>query len=315
MRIFARAVRFLFRGWNQFPSEVWRGIRTRSLYAVPLSVSAVTIFTAARSTDLRCCDRRQIFGAHVDGIQFDADSGSISKQLQDAGRGEREAKYLKLLSASPDWSRFVPEYRGRFTDARGCEWVSMENLTAGMKRPFVLDLKVGTRHWGPDASATKRSKEILKSETTSIGTIGLRVVGCKIPGERYLDHDSYYCGYKENADLGAEEIPSALLKFLRTDARRHTTQEFVKALLALFVRQDEYVFFGSSLLLAYDGALGDEAPLRISMIDFGHVHSMDEMLQEAALFDQPSFKPRDTGYIHGLLSLLDILNDVDKSSE
>ena len=63
-----------------------------------------------------------------------------------------------------------------------------------------------------------------------------------------------------------------LLRFLGTAERVATARGFVEELRAVFATQEEYVFYGSSLLLAYDAALGEEAPLRIKMIDFAHVH-------------------------------------------
>ena len=41
-----------------------------------------------------------------------------------------------------------------------------------------------------------------------------------------------------------------------------------------FATQTEYAFYGSSLLLAFDAALADEAVLRVLMIDFAHVHDI-----------------------------------------
>ena len=51
-----------------------------------------------------------------------------------------------------------------------------------------------------------------------------------------------------------------------------TALSFVRQLREVFATQQEYVFYGSSLLLVYDAALGEQAPLHIKMIDFGHVH-------------------------------------------
>lgn len=64
--------------------------------------------------------------------------------------------------------------------------------------------------------------------------------------------------------------------------RLYEARVFTAGLLAHFRLQGDYVFMGSSLLFAYDAALGDAAPLRVSMIDFGHAHAMAEMRAEAA---------------------------------
>ena len=45
----------------------------------------------------------------------------------------------------------------------------------------MLDLKIGTRHYSDDAPPKKIAKEQRKAATTTIGTHGLRIVGCRIP--------------------------------------------------------------------------------------------------------------------------------------
>ena len=59
----------------------------------------------------------------------------------------------------------------------------MQNLSAGMDTPVVLDMKVGTRHYSPGEGEVKVAKELKKAATTTIGTLGLRVVGCKVPSQ------------------------------------------------------------------------------------------------------------------------------------
>jgi len=232
----------------------------------------------------------------------------LMKQLQDEGRGDREARALASLSASAAWSPFVPKYCGVDTDGEGRRWLCMDNLTAGMQRPVVMDLKVGTRHWSPGEKEKKRLKEIQKSATTTIGSLGLRVVGCKIPGADYSDDGVENWGYKPGRDPTAEELPTVIQRFLRTESRIRQARVFTAGLLAHFRLQGDYVFMGSSLLFAYDAALGDAAPLRVSMIDFGHAHAMAEMRAEAAAEGRDEeFEARDVGYLCGLGSLMAML--------
>ena len=210
-------------------------------------------------------------GGHVDGVRF---VGSmLHKRLQNEGRGEREAASLAALSQSPRWRRFVPEYGG-LREADGAEpWLVMENLAAGMARPAVLDLKVGTRHFSPDAPPKKIAKEKKKAATTTIATHGLRIVGCRIPaGDDGLPKWAEVWGYKLGNDADAGALPGALHRFLGSRQRVDTALSFVRQLREVFATQQEYVFYGSSLLLVYDAALGEQAPLHIKMIDFGHVH-------------------------------------------
>ena len=103
-----------------------------------------------------------------------------------------------------------------------------------------------------------------------------------------------------------------LLRFLGTAERVATARGFAEELRAVFATQQEYVFYGSSLLLAYDAALGDDAPLRIKMIDFGHVHGFaqadsTEGEAAAALAEQYREGLGNDGYMRGLVTLLEIL--------
>merc|ERR1719384_102596 len=116
-------------------------------------------------------------------------------------------------------------------------------------------------------------------------------------------------GYRAGRAVSAEELPLILQRFLGTDARIWHARHFVAALLFLFQAQADYAFFGSSLLFVYDAALGDNAPLRVSMVDFCHVHTMDEMQAEAESEGRlGTFVSRDFSYIFGLTTLIEIFD-------
>merc|ERR1712166_1026740 len=238
-------------------------------------------------------DRDQIFSGHVDGIVFEGDN--LLKKFQSSGRGAREANALKNMSASSQWGRFVPKFGGLRTDTQGEQWMMMRNLTAEMGKPTVFDMKIGTRHYSPGERPEKVQKELKKASTTTIGTLGLRIVGCKIPSADYSSSESW--GYKGGREANDEETGEAFRQFLRTDARTETAKGFISDLAAHF-----------SVQFAYDAALGDEAPLLIKMIDFGHAHTMQEMREEAkSNGSEATFVPLDTGYIKGLSSLAGFL--------
>jgi hypothetical protein len=50
-----------------------------------------------------------------------------------------------------------------------------------MKRPAGLDLKMGTRTYGDDATPAKVEEQTKKAMESTQGTLGLRVVGARIP--------------------------------------------------------------------------------------------------------------------------------------
>jgi hypothetical protein len=152
-------------------------------------------------------------GGHVDGVRFAG--AMLRKRLQSEGRGQREADALAALAASPRWQKFVPAFEGLEVDEDGEPWVVMENLVDGLGKPAVLDLKIGLRHWSDGAPAIKIAKETRKAATTTIGTHGMRVVGCRFP----RPHDDggpseEVWGYKLGNNCVAAELPAVLHRFL-----------------------------------------------------------------------------------------------------
>merc|ERR1719189_116708 len=167
-----------------------------------------------------------------------------------------------------------------------------------------MDLKIGTRAYSPGETEKKRQIQIEKAARTTTGSLGLNLVGCQMPGANYEMDKCEMWGCRPGRVVGAEELPVILQRFLGTDARLRDARHFVTALLLLFQTQIDYAFFGSSLLFVYDAALGDSAPLRVSMIDFCHVHTMAEMRAEAETEGHgATFVPRDFSYIFGLTKL------------
>lgn len=265
-------------------------------------------------------DSPAIVGGHVDGVRLAG--AMLRKRLQSEGRGQREVDALAQLSRSQRWRRFVPAYEGTDVDQDGQEWLLMENLVDGMAKPAVLDLKVGLRHWSDDAPPTKIAKERKKAAATTVGSHGMRLVGCRF--ERRGDTGGWVeesWGYKLAGATPTDgtSLPTVIHRFLGSAQRRQTALTFVNELHALFAEQREYVFYGSSLLLAYDASGGPSAPLRIRMIDFGHVHGWcpapplpPDTPKEAQHRYDPGPQLRTTasdGYQYGLATLLLMLSD------
>lgn len=60
------------------------------------------------------------------------------------------------------------------------DYLMMENITSSYRRPCVLDLKMGTRQHGDDASAEKRTKQIAKCAASTSATLGVRLCGMQV---------------------------------------------------------------------------------------------------------------------------------------
>ena len=102
------------------------------------------------------------------------------------------------------------------------EYIVLENLTIDYNKPCILDLKMGTRHYGDFASEAKRKSQKKKSKRTTSGKLGIRFCG----SQRF----SYTQGNFETLDkyvgrsADESELKTLLKKFFTCGGRLRTEE-------------------------------------------------------------------------------------------
>lgn len=237
--------------------------------------------------------------------------GYILKPIQAGPRGEREIQFYRTITEATDSSLkqfqpFIPSFYGSCTKKDG-QFMMIENATMRMTRPCIMDIKIGAKTYGPDASAEKAAKQ----DASYAGTkkpFGFSVLGMSV----------YHGAKKDEFKVLNKEYGKSLNKdniedFVNVFFDKANESEMTQALLSVFLgrlkaiqemysNQRVFHIFGSSILFVYDASIllesaasseAIDSSVVVKMIDFAHVH--------------PANKQPDQNYNFGLANLIKTL--------
>ncbi|KAK2849013.1 hypothetical protein Q5P01_008847 [Channa striata] len=264
-------------------------------------------------------------GGHQGNFQL-GEGGEVLKLYS-----EVEAKCLDWLMRDP-LRPFVPQYHGLITRGEHC-YIRLEDLLSGLRRPVIMDCKMGIRTYQEEELTKAQTKATLRSDmyqkmmkidpsapseeehakkgvtkwrylqwrdtTSSTSSLGFRIEGIM------MEDGSIQRDFRKILTLA--QVTEALLYFTRSQL--DILKAYHSRLLALngalmnsqFFKTHEVI--GSSLLFVHDHS----SKASVWMIDFGKTTPVPDTSE--LQHDVPWAKgSREDGYLIGLTSLITSLS-------
>lgn len=148
----------------------------------------------------------------------------------------------------------------------------LEDLTCDMAKPCIIDIKMGSRQYGIDANKEKITSQKLKCKNTTSLKLGIRLCGLQIYNnvtKKFFILDKYY---GRSISLTGAFI-NELIKFLNNSDSLYDILTKIPIILNKLIKlfnllntMNYYRFYGSSILIIYDGE--NMSDVKVKMIDF-----------------------------------------------
>lgn len=238
------------------------------------------------------------------------EDGKLLKPVQPPPKGPREAKFYLDINASKDpidilIRQHIPKFFGieqvGFTNGITVteDFLVLEDVTEGLELPCIMDVKIGAKTWGPDATQKKITQESAKYIGTKI-PFGFSITGMLVHSfqdpEKFKKFDKNFGKNLKTADV--DQVSKLFLNHDENppDELIRIFVEKISGIVQVFEMQRRYKIFASSLLLAYDAKavrkfknqeiseMELKKSVNIRLIDFAHVFDAQGQEDDNFLF-------------------------------
>lgn len=225
-------------------------------YAIPLELAAQTVQE----------DQFLQVGGHHGAFQKMDNGKTLIKKTSK----NELAFYEKAFARNLPICRFMPHYYGKISDPHSAApQIKMENLSAGMDKPVIIDIKIGL-HTSSYTELVKNGMSRRRALTkTIIMRLSDKISSSRDLGFRVVSHSK---SHKSAAQFGLMN-PKDLLREIKPKSQK-LRQEINAQIdeLLKFVQSQEfsiYSLIGVSVLLVFDESVSP-ALFNLKLIDFAH---------------------------------------------